>query len=159
MGLALMVAVGLALIAPVRSLLRDEPGQRAGTLAEELAHTIVDYRQETGVWPRSGASGLELSVLAGRPVRIQAADAVAGPMPTVAADGPLVAEIPLDPWRRSFRAYLAEDGRGVAVVSAGPDGRFDTAPDDLAKMRAERLVFRGDDTGYILLLDNDGEGR
>jgi hypothetical protein len=144
--MTLLVASGLALMPHARMVLREEPGQRAVTLAGELAHALADYHRETGAWPLRTATDLDLTALAAPPA---AAGASAAPEP--AAAPPLVPEIPLDPWGRPFRAVLLADGRGVAVVSAGPDGRFATAFGRLWDRRGMDDAFDGDDAGFVLV--------
>ena len=56
-----------------------------------------------------------------------------------------------------LKAYLIGEGRGVAVVSTGPDGVLDTNIDRLWSRRDVPHAFDGDDTGSILVLQKDGE--
>ena len=151
MGVALMVALGLALMPHVRTVLFEEPGQRAGTLAGELAHALTDFHRETGAWPLRSGTDLDLTVLAAPP-----AAAGATTNPGMSAPRPLVPEIPLDPWGRPFRAILLADGRGVAVISAGPDGVMATSRERLWDRRDLPHAFDGDDAGFILVLPGSG---
>jgi hypothetical protein len=153
MGVALMAALGLALMPHVRTVLFEEPGQRAGTLAGELAHALTDFHRETGAWPVRGGADLDLTVLAA-----PAAAAGATTPPGMSSTRPLVPEIPLDPWGRPFRAVLLADGRGVAVISAGPDGEFATSLERLWGRRGVADAFDGDDAGFVLALPDPGGG-
>lgn len=149
LGVTLMAALGLALMPHARTVLFEEPGQRAGTLAGELAHALTDFHRETGAWPLRGGSDLDLTVLAAPP-----AAAGASTTPGMSATRPLVPEVPLDPWGRPFRAILLADGRGVAVISAGPDGVLATSLERLWGRRDLRHAFDGDDAGFVLVLPN-----
>ena len=153
LGVVLLMTGSLALMPFARTLLFEEPGQRAGTLAQELAHALADFRHETGAWPFGRDGDLDLTALA---APAAAESASPGGLPGAA---PLVREIPLDPWGRPFRAVLLAGGRGVAVVSAGPDGNFDTALDRLWGRRDVAHAFDGDDAGHVLTLAAAGGDR
>jgi len=157
MGLALIAAVGLALLPSVRGILFEEPGQRAVTLAEELAHSLVDYHRENEAWPAAESEGLDLTALARRAPSAAGAS-VSGGVSTL-AEAPLVQEVPLDPWGRPFRAILLNDGEAVVVLSSGPDGVFDTAFDRLWGRRDVAAAFDGDDAGFILVITENGGRR
>ena len=154
MGIALIAAVGLALMPSARGFLFEEPGQRAVTVAEELAHSMVDYHRENANWPAQSGSGLDLAALA-RKSPATAGSSLTGGMGTP-VDAPLVREIPLDPWGRPFRAVLLNGGAAVAVFSSGPDGNLDTAIERLWGRRDMTSAFDGDDAGYILVINDDG---
>lgn len=154
MGVALIAAVGLALMPSVRGILFEEPGQRAVTVAEELAHSLADYHRENAAWPGNSSTGLDLAALA-RKAPAMAGNSPAGGM-VAPVDAPLVREIPLDPWGKPFRAVLLNGGSAVVVLSSGPDGNFDTAIDRLWGRRNMDSAFDGDDAGFILMINEDG---
>jgi hypothetical protein len=157
MGVALIAAVGLALMPSVLGILFEEPGQRAVTVAEELAHSLADFHRENAEWPTQSATGLDLAALARK------GPATAGSSPTgvmgTPVDAPLVREIPLDPWGRPYRAILLNGGAALTVFSSGPDGIFDTAIERLWGRRDMALAFDGDDAGFILVINDDGGRR
>lgn len=157
MGVALIAAVGLALMPSVRGFLFEEPGQRAVTVAEELAHSLADFHRENEKWPAQDATGLDLTALA----RTAPANASSSPMGGLGHlnAAPLIKEIPLDPWGRPFRAVLLNGGAAVVVLSSGPDGNFDTAIERLWGRRAMASAFDGDDEGFILVVNEHGVRR
>lgn len=153
-GLTIMIAVALAVMPVLFGFFTEEPDQRAGILAEELALSLVDFRTETGSWPLEAGHHLDLGAL-GRPSAI----ASSGGFDQLASEttqAPLMDEIPLDPWGRPFQAYLLGGGRMVAVISTGSDGVLDTNLDRLGSRRDFPHPFDGDDAGSILALVSDG---
>lgn len=156
-GLTILVAIALAVMPLLFGILTEEPDHRAGTLAGELARSLVDYHAESGAWPLNGDIQLDLTALGRRTAT--ASNEPSNPLDAVNAGTPLMDEVPLDPWGRPFRAFLLGGGRVVAVVSTGPDGVLDTNIDRLWSRRDFPHPFDGDDAGHILALANDGGDR
>ena len=154
-GLTLLVALALVVMPLLFGFFTKEPGQRSGTLAGELARSMVDFQAERGSWPLKSGNELDPAAL-GRPAVAASNDGL-NPLAGTAERSPLMEEVPLDPWGRPFRAFLVGAGRAVAVVSTGPDGILDTNVDRLWSRRDLPHAFDGDDTGSILVLQKDGE--
>lgn len=153
-GLAVLTAVALAAMPFLFGFFTEEPDQRAGTLAEELARSLIDFNAETGSWPRESGHQLDLAAL-GRKTATASSSGF-DPLAAATTPAPLMDEIPLDPWGRPFLAYLLGGGRLVAVISTGPDGVLDTNIDRLWSRRDFPHPFDGDDAGSILALVIDG---
>jgi type II secretory pathway pseudopilin PulG len=158
--MALAAAIGLPLL---KADLRTEQNARAEIVARQLAQTVLDFRSDTGRWPRDHEGRVDLSLL------LEGAERAGGAMlGTLAAHGtpgsrdsrPWLNEIPLDPWQRPYRVILvrgetAAAGTGVIVMSAGPDGQSATSGRQLTNLcRAGRLdegpVHCCDDIGFLL---------
>jgi len=161
LGLCVTAAV-LAVTLP--SLWRGNGQDRqrnAMSRAEELASAVLDFRCDTGRWPESAGGELDVTCLTLTP----AAAADQGfRAPHVDRDRPWLDEVPLDPWGRPYRVHLVgaavaaavvsdaagypsapPAGIGILVISAGPDGVFQTDP------RHGEAGFTGDDVGYSLV--------
>ena len=154
-GLTIMIATILAVMPALFGFFTEEPDQRAGTLAEELARSMVDFNAETGSWPLETGHQLDLAAL-GRQTATASSNGF-DPLASATTPAPLMDEVPLDPWGRPFLAYLLGGGRLVAVISTGPDGVLDTNIDRLWSRRDFPHPFDGDDAGSILALVMDGE--
>ncbi len=162
LALGLCVVAGVMLVVlPIvwRGTGQDRP-RRAVHRAENLAAAVLDYRAETGRWPDAHGGNLDLacltrgSVAAAVPLTGAAMSATLRDEDSSAR--PWLQEIPVDPWGRPFRVHLAAAAArepAVAVVSAGPDGIFQTDPG-----RAVR-GFAGDDVGIVLIDQTEGGNR
>lgn len=164
MALGICVVAGALLVA--LPLVWRETGQdrhrRAVHRAENLAAAVLDYRAETGRWPEGRGGSLDVACLtrAPAPRAVAAAEAGAAAAGTLVRTGgvtplPWLDEIPVDPWGRPYRVHLAGQAGepAVAVVSAGPDGVFQTDPGRVAR------GFAGDDLGIVLIDQTDGGSR
>lgn len=167
LALGLCVTAGVMLVVlPIvwRGTGQDRP-RSAVHRAENLAAAVLDYRAETGRWPDASGGSLDVACLTRSPA-VAAASAGTTPLTGAAMsmtssgdDGsarPWLKEIPVDPWGRPFRVHLAAAAAGepaVAVVSAGPDGIFQTD--------SGRVVrgFAGDDVGIVLIDQTEGGNR
>ncbi len=161
LGLFVIAGVLMVVLPKVWWGTGQERQRRAVHRAEYLAAAVLDYRAETGSWPVAAGGGLDVSCLTRTPDRrpeavsqAMMAGALTGGMPGATGGGPRpwLDEIPVDPWGRPYRVTRAtvDDAPGVAVVSAGPDGIYQTDPG-----RAERGLT-GDDLGVVLLVPLDG---
>ncbi|MFN2369644.1 MAG: type II secretion system protein GspG [Candidatus Krumholzibacteriia bacterium] len=132
--------------------------------AENLAAAVLDYRSETGRWPEARGGSLDVTCLVEVPARrdppVGRAElgGMLAAVPARDGDGaarPWLDAIPVDPWGRPYRVNLLGDAgeRAVAVVSAGPDGVFQTGPERAAHGLA------GDDAGIVLIDQTDGGSR
>ena len=152
--------------------------RNARSRAEEIAAAVLDYRCDTGRWPDATGGLLDVACLTEKPVPTDDAVTQAAAGSVRSADGtrpgpvrsdPWLDEIPLDPWGRPYRVHLvgsavaaavASDaagypaappaGVGILVLSAGPDGVFQTDPGAAAG------GFAADDVGFYLV--NPGSG-
>lgn len=140
---------------------------RAESVSRELARTLLDYRHDTGNWPRNGAGDLDLEPLLGQGTdekRILEAGA-ATTVPAVTGSprdgkGPAkmwLREIPLDPWGNPYRAILGEGA--VAVLSCGPDQILDTDLNRMWDRPGNINPADGDDVGYVLEFESPGDSR
>jgi hypothetical protein len=151
---ALVIAVLALAVVP---MLREDAAmggvQKAAASAEIIAKAVLDYRAETGDWPpRDAGGGLDPTCLTGPPSAAATATAMNGTM-AGGDPNPWLARIPLDPWYRPYRVHLLGEGsaRRLVVLSAGPDGSYQTSPAVLAALRpSEAPAFAGDDTGAVL---------
>ena len=165
LGLVMLGAVGLFAWSHLGGLGTETRPVRAESEARELARAILDYRHDTGNWPRNQAGDLDMNPLVGRgdgakPV-FQASTTASGVFPAEApagSPGPRnkwLREIPLDPWGNPFRVMLGV--HAVAVLSLGPNQLLDT---DLNRLwtRPENInPGDGDDVGFVLEFELDGE--
>jgi hypothetical protein len=163
LGLCVVSAVIVFAVPPMwRGINHDRP-HRAVLDAKVLAAAVIDYRAETGRWPtRDDGAALDARLLTEAPGRRLGA-ATAAPLAgslTGAGDDrisrPWLDAIPVDPWGRAFRVRLTTDAEGypaVAVVSAGPDGIFQTPAGDAPR------GFAADDIGIVLIDQTDGGSR
>ena len=163
LALGLCVTAGVMLVVlPIvwRGTGQDRP-RRAVHRAENLAAAVLDYRAETGRWPDASGGSLDVACLTRVPAAAGATPLAGAAMSPAMRDDdgsarPWLDEIPIDPWGRPFRVQLAAAAAGepaVAVVSAGPDGIFQTDPG-----RAVR-GFAGDDVGIVLIDQTEGGNR
>lgn len=171
MGLAVLAIVVLVCLPWFRSGLLEEPALRAAMQAEELAMTIRDYRQETGRWPASDQGQFDLTCLtAPRPEPLPVATAASGGglgLPLDSGPVPWLREIPVDPWGRPFRSLVlaggpnrrATDATAIVVMSAGPDGDWNTDPAGLWNRTGLANPFDGDDQGFVLVQTPQGDAR
>ncbi|HPF70961.1 MAG TPA: type II secretion system protein GspG [Candidatus Krumholzibacteria bacterium] len=157
-----VVCAALVVAAPMlwRGIGQDRPRQAVQT-AQELATAIIDYRADTGRWPAAGTVGpVNLALLTEAPGRgaATASAPLAGAFaaPDRNASRPWLNAIPVDPWGRPYRVRLTTDIDGspaVAVVSAGPDGVFQTPAGGSPR------GFAADDVGIVLIDQTDGGSR
>jgi type II secretory pathway pseudopilin PulG len=141
MGLALLAIVALVLLPPLRSGVEEDQAIRAWSRAESIAYAILDYHDETGRWPATAGSALDLSCLT------EAVPGAAAPpaMALMGAHGlnglpgveeepepPVLEDVPLDAWDRPFTVLVLDipgsDDRALIVLSAGADGVLETDP-------------------------------
>ncbi len=168
LGLGVVIAV-LAIGAP-RVWRGTGQGRhaRAERDATKLAAAVLDYRQETGRWPAETGPCLDVTCLTEapppRPRAVAAAQlggTVTGALVVGASDAaprPWLDAVPVDPWGSPYRVYLVtldeSGGRPtLAVISAGPDGEFQTS----AGRAGHGLA--GDDLGITLPTTPDGGSR
>lgn len=167
LGVVMLGAAGLFAWNHLGGLGAETRPVRAESEARELARAILDYRQDTGNWPRNQAGDLDMTPLLGHGAGakpILQANATAGGLFTTEAPAespgrphPWLREIPLDPWGNPFRVMLG--GQAVAVLSLGPNQLLDT---DLNRLwtRPENInPGDGDDVGFVLEFELDGESR
>ena len=163
MGLVLLFFGGFLAWSHLDGLTAEERCVRAKTEALELARATLDYRADSGQWPRDPDGQIDLTLLLpARSRRNPTSLAVTGggfsdveALGTSPDTGTTwLREIPLDPWGQSFRV-MVESGT-IAVISAGPDGTFDTDPARLWNRPAHINPCDGDDVGLVLELDPDG---
>jgi type II secretory pathway pseudopilin PulG len=165
-ALGLCVVTGiLVLVLPMVWRGTGQDRQRSAVhRAENLAAAVLDYRAETGRWPESRGGRLDVGCLTGTPARAsrqmsraQLVGAMADDplLGTARVEAPWLDRIPVDPWGRPYRAHLAgaTGERAVVVVSAGPDGVFQTDPGRAAR------GFAGDDVGIVVIDQTDGGPR
>ena len=162
LALGLCVVAGVMLVVlPIvwRGTGQDRP-RRAVHRAENLAAAVLDYRAETGRWPDARGGTLDVACLTRGPAVAAVPLTGAAMSATLRDEGgsarPWLQEIPIDPWGRPFRVHLAPAAAGepaVAVVSAGPDGIFQT--DSGRAMHG----FAGDDVGIVLIDQTAGGNR
>lgn len=167
LGLVILGAAGLFAWNHLGGLGAETRPVRAETEARELARAILDYRDDTGNWPRNQTGDLDMAPLLGRGTEakpiLQASTTASGFIPTEAPAGSRgprhkwLREIPLDPWGNPFRVMLGD--HAVAVLSLGPNQLLDT---DLNRLwtRPENInPGDGDDVGFVLEFELDGESR
>lgn len=143
---------------------------RAESETRELARVILDYRHDTGTWPRNQEGVIDLKPLLGSgsgSTPTMRAGAEGGGMQGMSLSethtgnqGPEKAwlrEIPLDPWGNSYRVMIT--GKAVAVLSMGPNQILDTDPARLWTRPENINPCDGDDVGFVLEFDEDGESR
>ena len=164
LALGLCVTAGVMLVVlPIvwRGTGQDRP-RSAVHRAKNLGAAVLDYRAETGRWPDAGGGGsLDVACLTRTPAASAGAVPLTGAAMGLASRGdggsarPWLEEIPIDPWGRPFRVHLASatGEPAVAVVSAGPDGVFQTDPGRAAR------GFAGDDVGIVLIDQTEGGNR
>lgn len=165
LGLVILGAAGLFAWSHLGGLGFETRPVRAESESRELAYTILDYRNDTGDWPRNQAGELDMKPLLdpGTGVKsvLQASASGNGLLSTEATAGRLgprktwLREIPLDPWGNPYQVMLGDGA--VAVLSLGPNQLLDT---DLGRLwtRPENVnPGDGDDVGFVLEFENDGE--
>lgn len=167
LGAIVLMVAGIWAWCHLSGLNSVESPIRARSEAENLAHAVLDFRADTGQWPTGADGNPNLTPLLGRRAARKAtslATAGGGGLNGLGGqdekDGHLgrepawIREIPLDPWGGPYRVVI--EGTRVAIVSAGPDGRFDT---DGARLwtRPENInPGDGDDICVVLDFEQDG---
>lgn len=166
LGLILLIFAGYLGWSQLGGLTSEERPVRAKAEALDLAHAVLDYRSDSGQWPRNSVGGIDLSLL----VKTRSPHSAT----TLAAHGggfsgveslessnepenSWLREIPLDPWGHPYQV-LVENG-SIVVLSSGPDGKFDTDHDGMRDRTGDINPCDGDDVGLILALGPDGEIR
>ncbi len=170
LGLVLLGAAGLFAWGHLGGLTFETRPVRAESETRELARVVLDYRHDTGTWPRNPEGEVDLKPLlgsgSGAASTLQAGAAVGGmqgmPLTETHAgnQGPEKAwlrEIPLDPWGSSYRVMIND--KAVAVVSMGPNQILDTEPARLWTRPENINPCDGDDVGFVLEFVSDGESR
>jgi len=168
LGLILIGAAGLFAWGYLGGMTFETRPVRAESETRELARVVLDYRHDTGTWPRNpeGEAGLKplLGSGSGSTPTMLAGPAGGGMQGMsfsethVGTQDPKKAwlrEIPLDPWGSSYRVMITENA--VAVLSIGPNRILDTDPARLWTRPENINPCDGDDVGYVLEFDQDGE--
>lgn len=168
LGLMLIGTAGLFAWGYLGGLTFETRPVRAESETRELALVVLDYRHDTGTWPRNPEGKVDLKPLLG---------SGSGSTPTMLA-GPAgggmqgmslsethvgsqdpkkawLREIPLDPWGSSYRVMITDNA--VAVLSIGPNQILDTDPARLWTRPENINPCDGDDVGFVLEFDEDGE--
>ncbi len=159
LGLVLLGAAGLFAWGYLGGLTFETKPVRAESETRELARVVLDYRHDTGNWPRNPQGGADLKPLQ--------AGAAGGGMQGMSLSetragnrGPektWLREIPLDPWGNSYRVMISANA--VAVLSMGPNQVLDTNPIRLWTRPENINPCDGDDVGIVLEFEEDGDFR
>lgn len=182
LGVAVML---IALLVSIPYLTRNqslESPVRALLGAEDIAHAVLDFRNDTGIWPLADDGHVDLAQLSmpRQTLVVHQAgaqpDMMAGAMVGGDREPAWMKEMPVDPWQRPYRAIvlgdlhagddgdagLPPDGVAIVVMSAGQDGQWDT---DLTRIwqtspqdsTLQDQLFGGDDLGFVLTRADMGD--
>ena len=170
LGLVLLGAAGLFAWGYLGGLTFETRPVRAESETRELARVVLDFRHDTGTWPRNPEGEADLKPLLGSgsgPIPTMQAGAAGGGMQGMslsethagnqAQEKAWLREIPLDPWGSSYLVMIND--QAVAVLSMGPNQILDTDPTRLWTRPENINPCDGDDVGYVLEFDKDGESR
>lgn len=164
LGLITLAAAGFVVWCHLGGLTFEERPVRALAEAEKLAFAALDYRQDTGEWPRNPDGDADLTLLLGdRSGRMAIAEASATPggLEGLGRTGGMdsgsathkswIRDLPLDPWGRPYRVVVS--GTAVVVLSTGPDRELNTDPVRMWSRPEGMNPCEGDDLGVILPVD------
>lgn len=170
-----VAVIGIAVLSLpwLEGAMEGAKGADSRTEAGRIAQAVLDYHTEMGAWPAGSGEDINLAKLTAAPNAEAALGAMlpGGPQPWLDA-------IPVDAWGRPYRTSIFDErdpakiaaeqrprddmappkpapfpdtppaGVIIVVLSAGPDGAFDTDLHTLA--HAAVPAPRGDDIGFVL---------